>query len=169
MKKHIFIIDTSAILSGKSINLKDEKMLTTPEVSEELKPGGRDYQNFQFLLEMGLEIRSPLKKSIDFIRKKAEETGDLERLSSADIQILSLAVDINSNKDLEAVILSDDYSIQNVASNLNIKFQSISQRGILKEYKWQYRCVGCKKRFDTITKTCPICGAKTKLVRYQKK
>ena len=83
MKKHIFIIDTSAILSGKPINIKAENMLTTPAISEELKPGGRDYRNFQFLLEKGLLIKAPSKKSIDIIKNKSKETGDFDRLSTA--------------------------------------------------------------------------------------
>jgi hypothetical protein len=43
MKKQFFIIDTSAILSGKPIQLKDATLVTTPGVSNELSPGGRDY------------------------------------------------------------------------------------------------------------------------------
>ena len=69
MKKHVFIIDTSAILSGKPINLGEATMITSPAVSEELKPGGRDYRVFQFLLEKGLSIISPSKESLDTYKK----------------------------------------------------------------------------------------------------
>ena len=169
MKKHVFIIDTSAVLSGKPISLGDAAMITTPAVSEELKPGGRDYRTFQFLLEKGLSIMSPSKKSMDTIQKTAEETGDVNRLSSADIEILALALDINKDEDNEAIILTDDYSIQNVASTLNIKYQSFSQRGIIKKFKWLSRCPGCGKQFKESVKICPICGTETRLSRAHKK
>ena len=144
-------------------------MITSPAVSEELKPGGRDYRAFQFLLEKGLSITTPSKESIDLIQKTAEETGDFNRLSTADIEILALALDINKDKDAEASILTDDYSIQNVASTLNIKYQSFSQKGIIKKFKWQYRCPGCKKQFKETVTICPICGTETRLSRIRKK
>ena len=169
MKKYVFIIDTSAILSGKPIELGEASMITAPAISEELKPGGRDYRTFQFLLEKGLSIRYPSEKSLGTIQKTAKETGDVNRLSSADIEILALALDINKDKDAEAIILTDDYSIQNVASTLNIEYRSLSQRGIIKKYKWQYRCPGCKKQFKKSVKICPICGTETRVSRVYKK
>lgn len=163
MKKQLYIIDTSAILSGKPINLSGESLVTTPSISEELQPGGKDYLKFQLLKEKGLKVRLPSIESINVIKIKSKETGDINRLSSADIEILALALDINKGQFNEAVILTDDYSIQNVASNLNIKFQSISQRGITKKFKWFYRCPGCGKQFKTSIKICPICGTETKI------
>jgi UPF0271 protein len=167
MKKHVFIIDTSAILSGKTINLGEAVMNTSPAVSEELKPGGKDYSAFQFLLEKGLSIISPSKESLDIIKKTAEETGDKDRLSIADIEILALALDINKDVCKEAIILTDDYSIQNVASILTIKYQNCSQRGIIKKFNWQYHCPGCKKHFKKSVKICPICGTETRLSRVR--
>ena len=163
-KSRTFIIDTSAILSGKPINLDNAIMITTSGVSNELKPGGRDYQILQFLIEKGLTIHYPSKKSIDKIRTISNETGDIDRLSEADMEVLSLALDINTDSSKEAVILTDDYSIQNVAHTLNIKFESISQRGITKKFIWSRRCLGCGKNFKENLKTCPICGSATKSI-----
>ena len=168
MKKHIFIIDTSAILSGKPINLENT-MMTTTTVSAELKPGGKDYRTFQFLLEKGLTIKDPSPESKDVIRKIAEESGDLSRLSTADIDILSLAFELNKEGDYQAIILTDDYSIQNVASILNIAYLSFSQKGITKKFKWTYQCPGCKKQFTKTFKICPICGTEIKLSRVREK
>lgn len=163
MKKKLFIIDTSAILSGKPINLVDADMITTPSVSDELQSGGRDYRTLQFLHEKGLVIQSPSEESIRKIKKSAVETGDIDRLSCADVDILALALDVNKDENQEAVVLTDDYSIQNVAYFLNIKFQSFSQRGITKKFKWQYRCPGCGKQFKASIKICPVCGTETKI------
>ena len=162
-KSKIVILDTSAILSGKPINLDDAKMVTTPGISEELKPGGRDYQSFNYLTERGLSIHAPSKESIDKVKNISIETGDSYRLSKADIEIIALALDIKNNEN-EAIILTDDYSIQNVANVLNIKFEAISQSGITKRFKWIGRCRGCGKKFKENIKICPICGAEIKTV-----
>lgn len=163
-KSMIFIIDTSAILSGKPINLDNAMMITTSSVYNELKPGGRDYQTLQFLIEKGLSINSPSQNSIDKIKIISNKTGELNRLSEADMDILALALDINKADNKEAVILTDDYSIQNVAYTLNIKFESISQKGIAKRFIWSRRCLGCGKNFKENLKTCPICGSATKSI-----
>ena len=162
IKQKIFILDTSAILSGKPICLDDSRMVTTPGVSDELKPGGRDYQMFQFLKEKGLVIHAPSKKSIDEINIVSTKSGDAARLSDADKEVLALALDLDTEGDKEIVILTDDYSIQNVAHIIGINVETISQKGITKKFKWTYKCSGCGKKFKENIKVCPICGALTK-------
>jgi len=168
-KIRIFILDTSAILSGKPINLDNATMLTTPGISKELKPGGRDYRSYQFLIERGLTIQSPSNVSIDKVKFISSKTGDKNRLSKTDTEILALALDKSEDIKKEVVILTDDYSIQNVAHVLNIKFESISQLGITKRFKWTCRCRGCGKKFKGNIKICPICGTETKTVISSKK
>ena len=161
----IYILDTSAIFSGKPINFENN-MITSNGVSNELKPGGRDYNTFQILLEKGLKIEIPTKNSIDKIKKIIKITGDANRLSETDIEILALSLD---NNEKGAVIITDDYSIQNVANHLKIKFEPISQSGITKRFIWNCRCRGCGKKFKENIKICPICGAETKTVISNKK
>ena len=168
-KSKTFILDTSAILSGKPINFDNVNLVTTQSVSDELKPGGRDYREFQFLIEKGLTIRLPSKNSIDKIKKTSTETGDNGRLSKTDIEVLALAYEIKNEPDQEVFILTDDYSIQNIADHLNIEYLSISQTGITKRFKWTYRCRGCGKKFKDNISICPICGADTKKIISSKK
>jgi endoribonuclease Nob1 len=162
MKKQVFIIDTSAIFSGKPIRLENVTLLTTPGVSDEIRPGGRDYLTFELLKETGLAIHAPSKEALHCVKKTAQETGDDRRLSGADIEVVALALDVNKESDQEATILSDDYSIQNVASALKIKFEGFSRKEITKKFKWVSRCPGCGKQFVEITKICPICGTTTR-------
>ncbi|MEA2056013.1 MAG: NOB1 family endonuclease [Candidatus Thermoplasmatota archaeon] len=156
-KSKIFILDTSAILSGKPIDLNCVKMVTVPSAFEELKPGGRDYRMLQFLKEKGLLIMSPSKEAVEEINKISRSTGDIDRLSGPDSEILALAFDLKN--DYDPIIFTDDYSIQNVASILSIKFENVSQSRITKEFRWIYRCTGCGKKFKENIKVCPICGA----------
>ncbi len=169
MKKKVFIIDTSAILSGKPISITDASLVTTPGVSDEFSPGGRDFQNFEYLKELGLMIYLPSKEALDTVMQTAKETGDDRRLSMADIEIVALAFDMMKDQHQEVTILSDDYSIQNLASTLNIRYQGVVQKGITKKFKWISRCPGCGKKFNEQTKICPICGTATKSSLHHKK
>lgn len=167
-KETIYIIDTSAILSGKQINLQDKKTITTDSMSKELKPGGRDYQNFLYLKEKGLRIINPTQKSINKIIETIDKTGETDRLSKTDIEILALAYEIKQKNQKNPIVLTDDYSIQNIADILNIKYESISQNGIKKTRNYINRCRGCGKSFKENIKECPICGTETKKVIVKK-
>ena len=155
----IFILDSSAIISGKPIDLDDDIMMTTRSVSSELESYEKDFFLFQYLIDKGLIIKSPSKNSITKIKNISKKTGDIDRLSETDIDILALALDNIINEKREVVILTDDYSIQNVSCFLNIKYKSINQPGITKKFKWIRRCSGCGKNFKENLKTCPICGS----------
>jgi endoribonuclease Nob1 len=162
MKRHVIILDTSAILSGKPIHFTDATLVTTPAISEELTPGGKDYQKFEFLKETGLTIHAPSKEALYEVKKTAQETGDDRRLSPADTEILALAIDLNKESDTDVAILTDDYSIQNVATVLGIHFLGFSQDVITQKFKWVSRCPGCGKQFNGPVDICPICGTKTR-------
>jgi UPF0271 protein len=166
-KKKVFVLDTSALLSGKPIDIKNSNIVTSNKIRDELKPGGRDYQSFQFLIEKGLVILSPSVESVQKIKKISTITGDIGRLSEVDIELLALALDIKKKKD-KPIIVTDDYSIQNVSYELKIDYANISEPGITKKFIWITRCRGCGKRFkENITK-CPICGSETKKIIVKK-
>ena len=137
MKKNnqkIYILDTSAILSGKNPDFADN-FITATGVSNELTPGGKDYQLFQFLKEKGLKVFSPSKEKIEKVIEFAKKTGDIGRLSDTDIEILALALEIKDKKEKKPVLVTDDYSIQNLANFMNILYLSLSQKGIKKSFK----------------------------------
>jgi len=169
MKKQVFIIDTSAILSGKPIEIHEGTMLTTTRVCDEISPGGPDYRTFQMLQEKGLQIHSPTKESVHRVKESAKETGDDQRLSPADIEILALALDLNADANQEVTILTDDYSIQNVAMMLHLKYQGFSQKEITQRFQWISSCPGCKGKFPEPLDICPVCGTKTKVIIHKKK
>jgi UPF0271 protein len=166
--KKIYILDTSALLSGKPIDLNNSIIATTPKISDELKPSGRDYQAFQFLKEKGLSLLYPTNESINEIDRTAIDTGDIDRLSQADKELLAVALDIKKKAEKRPIILTDDYSIQNVANILDIEYENISEPGIKKRFKWITRCCGCGKRFEESIHKCPICGSKTKNIIFKK-
>ncbi|MHA2364153.1 MAG: NOB1 family endonuclease, partial [Candidatus Hodarchaeales archaeon] len=57
--------------------------------------------------------------------------------------------------------ITDDYEIQNTASQLNISYRSIRTQGIKRKIKWQKRCQACGELLDNPKdKECPECGSK---------
>jgi len=143
----VFVADASAILSGKDIS--GLELYTTPSVLDEVRVGKRA-RLLGYMLEANLRVQPPQLGSIAAVRKKMDEMGD--RVSKVDIEVLALALD------LKAVLLCDDYSMQNIASELSIPFRPLSQRGIKRVVKYRYRCSGCG-RFVKSEGDCPFCGS----------
>ncbi len=166
-KTQVIILDTSAILSGKPLDFENNKMITTVGVSNELKPGGKDFRNFEFLKNKGLVIESPEQKSRDIITKLSRETGDFDRLSKTDKDILALAYEYKINN-YDIIIISDDYSIQNIANYLKIRYIGLNLKVITKRFKWICCCRGCGKKFKDNINICPICGAEIKKIISKK-
>jgi len=79
-------------------------------------------------------------------------TGDDVRLSNADVDLLALA------SDMGALLVTEDYSVQNLAEVLSIRWTSVG-RSITEVRKWCYRCKGCLKVFDERHDDCPVCGS----------
>jgi len=163
LNKKYLLLDTSAIFSGKSIEIDDCIIITTNSVMDEINPGGKDYRNLQYLIEKGLKIFKPSNESIKKIVDISKRTGDFTRLSKTDMEILALAFEMKYVSKNNISILTDDYSIQNISNFLKINFINISQSGITKRFKWSYKCMGCGKKFKIKFKECPICGSPIKI------
>ncbi len=130
-------------------------MYTVPEVTRELKSSEAAIALQEFLKE-GLIIESPLKTDVEIVTEKAKSTGDYFRLSQADIDLLAKALE------LSGTLVTDDYSIQNVAAHLGIETQPIQQARIKRVLKWRRRCVGCGRLYESEA-ICPVCGSNVKV------
>ena len=154
-----YIIDSSVLFSGKDIPM-DMEYYVPLSVVDEIK-NKKIKQRLKYLFDCGLKIVIPkdifTKKIIDV----SKTTGDITKLSKTDIDILSLALEMN------AVILTDDYAIQNVAKVLDIKYHPISTEGISKIFRWKWCCIGCKKYYDEFYRFCPVCGFNLKPKRVK--
>jgi UPF0271 protein len=135
-----------------------EELFLPPLVENELGHAWAR-RKLEYLKEVCLSVREPSRAAVEAIKSKCLQTGDDARLSEADIQVLALAFETS------ATILTDDYSIQNIAATLKIPFRPVSQKGIAEVFHWKYRCTGCKKVYDRNMPECPICGAKVRSYR----
>jgi endoribonuclease Nob1 len=151
----IIVLDTSALFSMESVPA-DYKAYTTPGVVAELKK----YNDTRWMYwEHQVTVMDPSPQSLKAITKASQATGDSKRLSPVDLELLALA------KDLDATLLTDDYSIQNTAKYLGMKFKAVGMKAIKQLVKWNYKCLGCGKVFDREMPDCPVCGSKLRTTR----
>ena len=146
-----------------------QKKEDVPEVQEEIKINSIMNIRLELAIEKGkIEVKVPLKKFKIKTIKIANRLGDAHVLSQTDLELLALALELK-NEGLNPLIITDDYSIQNVANKMKIEFSSLTTKGINRLLKWIRYCPACYKKFnDNISlKICSICG--TKLKRKQEK
>jgi UPF0271 protein len=109
---------------------------------------------FEALAAMGLQVREPREEDLERVAAAALQTGDAGVLSATDQDILALALE------LSALLVTDDFAVQNVAHRLGITIRSIRQRPA-RAMRWRYRCSGCG-RYWREPGECPVCGAPIK-------
>jgi UPF0271 protein len=146
------VLDTSALFAMQDLP-PDTEAYVTPGVLRELEKFGDKRADLWGEL---LKVSEPLPATLRKVMDAASRTGDSTRISPTDAEVLALALD------LQATVLTDDYSLQNVAAYLGIPYRAVGLRGIKEIRKWRWRCTGCGKVFDKEHPDCPICGSKLK-------
>ncbi|MDD2787502.1 PIN domain-containing protein [Methanoculleus sp.] len=126
---------------------------TTPSVVGELADLHAKCR-FEALAATMLTVREPREEDLTRVEAAALATGDAGVLSATDRDILALALE------LAAVLVTDDFAIQNVAHRLGIEIRSIRQRPA-RAIRWRYRCSGCG-RYWLEPGDCQVCGAPIK-------
>ena len=112
----VLILDTSAIIQGitpTSLSLS----YTTPDVIQEIKVGYTRLKIESLIESKVLKIKAPEEIYNQHIEKISFKMGEKQSLSKTDKSILALALNLKDEKK-EPIIISDDYSIQNIASKL---------------------------------------------------
>jgi len=148
------VADASAFIQGLPFS-GELKLYTTPLIEEEVE----GLRGMELLRASTVNVVAPSDENLKAVQDGARRTGDDARLSKADIEVLALALELG------LPILTDDYSIQNLAHHMGIRFLPIREKGIKEELHWSYRCVGCRRSFDEKVDECPVCGSKVKSSR----
>lgn len=167
MSDKVYVLDASAIIGGFSS--KKFQNYITASVIEEVK----DFKSKLFLestIENGpITIMEPetldIKNVTDVIRK----SGDVLRLSDEDKNLVALAFKLKREKN-DPMVVTDDYSMQNVLKIVEIPFRSVLTEGIKEIYGWVKICKGCKKKYppEYAFDECEICGTRIIKKRIKK-
>jgi len=152
-----YVLDTSVLYYGKDLPAGYE-LVISPGVVRELEREGMA-QRLELLLATRVRVSSPSKRSLAKVESESKRTGDSTRLSETDKEILALALDLGYQ------LLTDDYSIQNLATVLGVPYRGFDQKGITKVLEWESVCTGCGKTLGPSVGECDVCGRPTKMRR----
>jgi UPF0271 protein len=169
LKEKAIVLDTSAFIAGYDPLAVPNEQYTVPEVKNELTVGSMPWIRFNAAIENGkVMIKSPKESVFQEILDASKKVGDMRYLSEADLQVLALALELKE-KGLKPLVVTDDYSIQNVANKIEVEFSSLMTFGIKFRFKWILYCPACYHKYppDYKFKSCEVCG--TELKRKPKK
>ena len=158
------ILDTSAFLAGLDPFSVNEEQVTVPNVEEELRTNSMTWVRFKAAVEnTKLIIKQPSEESLKRAEACATTVGDTFFLSETDKQLLALALELKASA-RNAQIVTDDYSIQNVATRLGIEFTSLATFGIRRVLEWIRYCPACHREYPAnySSKECTVCGTELK-------
>jgi UPF0271 protein len=151
-----YVLDATAFYLGLSF-LSFTKSYTTSLVFDEVRHLKRSYSLLDTLVETrNLIIIDPDEKYVRRVLAVATKSGHTVRLSNSDISVLALAYQ------LKKPLISDDFSVENIARLLSISIMPLGTIGIKYTRKWISYCRTCGKGYSTSTTECLICGNKLK-------
>jgi UPF0271 protein len=152
-----WVLDTSALFALQEIPEGDSYI--PPGVLRELREHGDN--RVAYLPEV-ISVTEPSRESLNKVDKAAIETGDDARISPVDRDVLALAMDMG------ATLVTDDYSLQNLASHVGIAFAPVGKGGITRKLRWKYKCTGCGRIWSENHPDCPVCGSHLRSFRSRK-
>lgn len=154
----VLVLDTSALLAGRPLG-PGEDTVVPAAVMAELRPGGRDRRHLDHLLAAGARVVEADPAFCARVREAAKVGGEAGRLSSADVEVLAVALALGG------VLATDDYTVQNLARRLGVPVRSVQTRGITQEYRFVPRCTGCRRMLEAPADECPTCGSPVRMVK----
>lgn len=106
-----------------------------------------------------MRVRTPSIHFLGMVKESSKAVGDMLFLSQVDFQVLALALELKSTNH-DPLIVTDDYSIQNVANQIGIDFASLMTIGIRYRLHWILYCPACHRKYpsDYKFKSCQVCG-----------
>jgi UPF0271 protein len=162
--KRAIVLDTSAFVAGFDPFSSDKEQMIAPKVEEELKRNSMVKMRFEAALESGrVKVRAPSQEFLNQVKMASNKVGDSFKLSETDIELLALALELKS-MGYDPQIVSDDYSIQNVATQIGIEFLALATFGIKRLLEWIRYCPACYREYpaNSSTKECQVCGTALK-------
>lgn len=154
------ILDTSAFIQGHT---PSETAYTVPLVIAEIRNQFQRMRAENLETTGKLRVITPSEQFTEKIESITKELGESHVLSDTDKQVLALGLQLTEEGNIP-VIVSDDYSVQNLADKLGIMFRSLANQGIKKRIVWMIYCPGCRKQYDSPPEdnVCIICGTEIK-------
>jgi len=167
----VVLLDTSAFIMGYEAGDVDAEQYTVPAVREELWNGGLPKIRLDTALRtQKLRMLSPIGQYVIDVENTAVELGEMAALSHADKELLALGLQLKA-EGKKPIVVSDDYSVQNLADRLGLRHRSLATPGIKRRFEWVVYCPGCRRTFRKPQPggLCPTCGTELKRKPVRKK
>lgn len=155
------VLDSSAFIQG--LDPQNEAAYTVPLVVDELREGFTIARLRSMEAAGRLKVLEPEDRFLGVVEAEARRMGEYKALSATDKQVLALGVQLRDDK-LEPVVVSDDYSVQNMADALGLRHRGLATPGIKRRFTWTIYCPGCRREYTEPQSedVCPVCGTELK-------
>jgi len=163
-RNRVIVLDTSAFIAGFDPLSVTEDVSSVPAVERELAVNSLPWTRFKTAIESGkLRVKAPSHTFLEKIKESSKTVGDVLFLSEVDLQVLARALELKSFG-YSPLIVTDDYSIQNVANQVGVEFASLMTFGIRFRHHWIMYCPACYRKYppDYKPEHCEVCGTKLK-------
>ena len=140
------------------------EQVTVLNVEEEIRTNSMTWVRFKAATESGkVLLKKPSEEARTQVEACAVQVGDSFFLSEADKQVLALALELKITVGNPSIV-TDDYSIQNVAKRLGIEFTSLATLGIRRVLEWIRYCPACHREYaaNRVSIECDVCGTELK-------
>ena len=158
------VLDTSAFLAGFDPFSIGEEQVTVSNVEEEIRTNSMTWVRFKAAIDSGkVLLKRPSEEAVRQVEACAIQVGDSFFLSETDKQVLALALELNIAAENPQVV-TDDYSMQNVAKRLEIEFTSLATLGVRRVLEWVRYCPACHREYaaNRASIECDVCGTELK-------
>jgi len=158
---YALILDSSAFIQG--LDPQNEAAYTVPLVVGELRDGFIAARLRSMESAGRLKVVEPEEIYLGVVEDESLRMGESHALSATDKQVLALGLQLRDTM-LEPVIVSDDYSVQNMAEALGLRHRGLATPGIKRQFTWTLYCPGCRREYagPQPDGVCPICGTELK-------
>jgi len=132
---------------------------TVPAVLDEVRDRSARIR-INTAIDLGvLRVVQPTEESRLKVIEQSTQLGDIGQVSTTDIDVLALTLDLLSSG-RRCFLVTDDYSVQNIAHQMEIPYRPLSTRGIKYQFLWRLYCPACGRSYPSNLreKECPVCG-----------
>lgn len=112
------------------------------------------------ILTRRIMIFQPNNSTLRIVRSAVKQIGET-RLSDADVSIIALS------KEFNAILVTDDFAICNLANTLSIELLNLGTKGIKDTRKWIKFCKSCGRGYPPTQRVCSLCGNNLR-IRFKK-